>query len=183
MFSLWTAIKILRSWSCLYISLTPIIVQSYEITHPKEMLIWGGDKEVPEFQNFNEPWKDFILRKLGFEFMKPLVADMIQPDPAKCPKMGEVVTRFDDIRRGLSYRKLRFRVVDVDEDLFERVVRTTSHWKRLSPGVFRLYLVYLPRNTGLLLCLCCVAYAFVALCASFNNASGPSSSNYMRLAS
>lgn len=25
------------------------------ITHPKEMPIWGGDKEVPEFQNSSEP--------------------------------------------------------------------------------------------------------------------------------
>ena len=49
--------------------------------------------------------------------MKPLVADMIQPDPAKRPEMDEVITRFDAIRRGLSFRKLRSRVVDVDEDL------------------------------------------------------------------
>lgn len=62
--------------------------------------------------------------------MRSLVADMIQADPAKRPKMDEVVARFDGIRRGLSQRMLRSRVVDVDEDLFERVVRTTSHWKR-----------------------------------------------------
>ena len=62
--------------------------------------------------------------------MKPLIASMIQADPDKRPKMDEVATRFDDILRGLSRRKLRSRVVDVDEDLFERVVRTTSHWKR-----------------------------------------------------
>jgi hypothetical protein len=62
--------------------------------------------------------------------MKPLVADMIQADPVKRPKMDQVVARFDDIRCGLSRRKLRSRVVDVDEDVFERVVRTTSHWKR-----------------------------------------------------
>ena len=55
---------------------------------------------------------------------------MIQADPDKRPNMDEVVTRFDEIRRGLSRRKLRSRVVDVNEDLFERVVRTTSHWKR-----------------------------------------------------
>jgi hypothetical protein len=62
--------------------------------------------------------------------MKPLIASMIQADPDKRPKMDEVVTRFDDIRRGLSQRKLRSRVVDIYEDLFARVVRTTSHWKR-----------------------------------------------------
>ena len=62
--------------------------------------------------------------------MKPLITSMIQADPEKRPKMDEVVARFDDIRLGLSQRKLRSRVVDVDEDLFERVVRTTSHWRR-----------------------------------------------------
>lgn len=62
--------------------------------------------------------------------MKPLVAEMIQPDPAHRPTMDEVVVRFDDIRRGLSRRKLRSRVVDADEDLFEWVVRIMPHWKR-----------------------------------------------------
>ena len=62
--------------------------------------------------------------------MEPLIRDMIQADPAKRPKMDEVVSRFDDIRRRLSSRTLRSRVVDVDEDLFERVYRTTSHWRR-----------------------------------------------------
>ena len=62
--------------------------------------------------------------------MKPLIGSMIQADPAERPTMDEVVAQFDDIRRGLSQRKLRSRIVHVDEDLFERVVRTTSHWKR-----------------------------------------------------
>ena len=62
--------------------------------------------------------------------MQPLVTSMIQADPDKRPKMDEVVTQFDDIRRGLSRHKLRSRVVEVDEDLFERVVRTTLHRTR-----------------------------------------------------
>lgn len=62
--------------------------------------------------------------------MKPLVASMIQADPEKRPKMDEVVAQFDNIRRGLSQRKLRSRVVDVEEELLERLVRTTSHWRR-----------------------------------------------------
>ncbi|KAN0091510.1 Protein kinase-like domain containing protein [Tylopilus felleus] len=114
-------------------------------TNPKEKPIWGGDKEVPEFQNSSQPCDpfatdvfyignaikmDFILEKRGFEFMKPLIASMIQADPDKRPKMDEVVARFDEIQRGLNPRKLRSRVVDVNEDLFERVVRTASHWKR-----------------------------------------------------
>ncbi|KAF8442132.1 hypothetical protein L210DRAFT_3477777 [Boletus edulis BED1] len=114
-------------------------------TNPRDVPIWGGDKEVPEFQNSNEPCnpfatdvfyignairKDFILKKRGFEFMKPLVADMIQADPAERPNMNEVVSRFAVIRRELNGRKLRTRPVDTDEDLFDRIARTTSHWKR-----------------------------------------------------
>ncbi|KAF8441721.1 kinase-like domain-containing protein [Boletus edulis BED1] len=115
------------------------------VTDPKEIPIWGGDKEVPEFQNSNEPCDpfatdvfyvgnaikmDFVLERRGFEFMKPLISSMIQADPDKRPKMDEVVTQFDEVLRRLSRRKLRSRVVDIHEDLFERVVRTTSHWKR-----------------------------------------------------
>ena len=58
--------------------------------------------------------------------MKPLIASMIQADR---PTMDEVVAQFDEIWRGLSQRKLSSRVVNVHEDLFEQVVRTTSHWK------------------------------------------------------
>ncbi|KAF9230234.1 kinase-like domain-containing protein [Melanogaster broomeanus] len=113
--------------------------------NPREVPIWGGDKDVPEFQDSNEPCnpfptdvfyignaikKDFIQTKRGFEFMWPLVADMIQADPAKRPTMEEVVARFDSICRGLSSWKLRSRAVDDDEDVFELVARTTSHWTR-----------------------------------------------------
>jgi len=31
----------------------------HSITHPLEVPIWGGDKEVPEFQNSNEPRDPF----------------------------------------------------------------------------------------------------------------------------
>ena len=62
--------------------------------------------------------------------MTSLIASMIQANPDKRPKMDEVVTQFDEIRRGLSRRKLRSRVVDANEDLFKRVVRTAAHWKR-----------------------------------------------------
>ncbi|KAG9310555.1 kinase-like domain-containing protein [Chiua virens] len=114
-------------------------------TNPREVPIWGGDKDVPEFQNSNQPLnpfptdvfyignairKDFLLKKRGFEFMKPLMADMIQHDPDKRPNIDEVVSRFNDIRCELSGRKLRSRPVDIDEGLVDRVVRTTSHWSR-----------------------------------------------------
>ncbi|KAJ6496871.1 hypothetical protein DFH09DRAFT_1103500 [Mycena vulgaris] len=45
--------------------------------------------------------------KFGFAFMRPLVSDMVQDDPAKRPTIDEVVARFDEIRAGLSSWKLR----------------------------------------------------------------------------
>ncbi|KAF8838515.1 hypothetical protein BDN67DRAFT_971432 [Paxillus ammoniavirescens] len=121
-------------------------------TNPKEEPIFGGDKQVPEFQNSIEPCNpfptdvfyignvirnDFIQTTRGFEFMQPLVADMIQADPSKRPTMDEVVARFDTICRSLSSWKLRSRVVDEDEDEFEWFTRTISHWTRRIGFVVR----------------------------------------------
>ncbi|KAH0830127.1 hypothetical protein J3R83DRAFT_1473 [Lanmaoa asiatica] len=112
---------------------------------PREVPIWGGDKEVPEFQNSNEPCnpfptdvfyignavrKGFVETKVGFEFMEHLVADMVQANPSNRPNMDEVVARFNEIRAGLSNWKLRSRVVDKEEEKIERVTRSVSHWAR-----------------------------------------------------
>jgi uncharacterized phage-associated protein len=51
----------------------------------------------------------------GFEFMEPLVADMVQNDPTKRPKMDEVVTRFLETKGKLSAWKLRSRIARQDE--------------------------------------------------------------------
>jgi len=48
----------------------------------------------------------------------------VQMDPTKRPNMEKVIVRFDKIRRSLSGWKLRSRVVDDDEDGFERITRT-----------------------------------------------------------
>ena len=56
--------------------------------------------------------------KWGFEFMKPLIASMVQADPDRRPKMYEVVAWFDDTRCGLSQCKLHLCVVDANKDLF-----------------------------------------------------------------
>jgi len=45
----------------------------------------------------------------GFEFMKPLIDDMVQDDPAKRPNINEVIERFEEIVQGLSQWKLRSR--------------------------------------------------------------------------
>ena len=59
--------------------------------------------------------------------MKPLIADMTQEDPQKRPTVQEVVSRFAEIRRGLSIWKLRSRVARIDEVWPTRVLRSGKH--------------------------------------------------------
>ncbi|KAI0320057.1 kinase-like domain-containing protein [Amylostereum chailletii] len=104
----------------------------------------GGDKTVPEhvpelhgtpcnpFQTDvyyigNLIRLSFLQRYWGFGFMKPLIADMVQVDMAKRPTMDEVVTRFHKIRDGLSWWKLRSRLVERKE-FFVYPWRTARHW-------------------------------------------------------
>ncbi|KAF7422586.1 hypothetical protein PC9H_010742 [Pleurotus ostreatus] len=115
-----------------------------------EEVIYGADKTVPEFETLEscDPFptdvytlgnmirEEFIegsrfdKRKLGFDFMKPLVADMTQADPTKRPTMDEVVERFEKIRKDLTPWKLRSRVVEVPESPFSKTFRNLGHWKR-----------------------------------------------------
>jgi hypothetical protein len=71
-----------------------------------------------------------IKSKKGFEFLKPLVDDMVQNDPKSRPTMNVVVERFDTIRQQLSSWKLRSRVIARNEDIFETVYRSAAHWRR-----------------------------------------------------
>jgi len=117
----------------------------HSVAKPLEVPIWGGDKHVPEFQNSNAPCdpfptdvfylgnaikNDFVDPNFGFDFIQPLIADMVQQDPSKRPTMDEVVKRFDTIQAGLRSWKLRSRVVDKRESVLEGVIRGTSHWIR-----------------------------------------------------
>ncbi|KAH7920628.1 hypothetical protein BV22DRAFT_1097836 [Leucogyrophana mollusca] len=112
---------------------------------PLEDPIWGGDKTVPEFQKSNEPRnpfptdvyylgnlirEDILQTKVGFEFMEPLITDMVRDDPNKRPTMDEVVSRFDEIRKGLGNWKLRSRVVDKEEGAVSGLFRGAGHWAR-----------------------------------------------------
>ncbi|KAG1848167.1 kinase-like domain-containing protein [Suillus tomentosus] len=113
---------------------------------PLEYPIFGGDKSVPEFQsNVDVPMnpfptdiyylgnvvrEQFLNTKKGFEFLKPLVDDMVQDDPRKRPTMDAVVERFESIRQQLSTWKLRSRVISKDEGPFENLYRGVTHWSR-----------------------------------------------------
>ncbi|KAF7428208.1 hypothetical protein PC9H_007429 [Pleurotus ostreatus] len=117
---------------------------------PLEDIIEGGDKSVPEFSTSDAcdpfPSDVYTIGNLvktcfiegveldsvgqGFEFMKPLVADMTQEDPSKRPTMDEVVTRFEQIRKGLSPWKLRSRVVKKRDSYVDGVFHGIRHWRR-----------------------------------------------------
>ncbi|KAG2353300.1 hypothetical protein BDR07DRAFT_1496542 [Suillus spraguei] len=114
--------------------------------NPLEYPIFGGDKSVPEFRNNvgvpvnpfptdvyylgNVIREQFLITKKGFEFLKPLVDDMIQDDPHKRPTMEVVVERFESIRQQLSTWKLRSRVISQDEGPLENLYRGVTHWSR-----------------------------------------------------
>jgi hypothetical protein len=79
--------------------------------------------------------------------MKSLVADMVKDDPKQRPTIDEVVTRFDDIRKGLSSWKLRSRLGKKKEGLLGSVVRSVIHWaKQIKPIVTRLPPIPTPRR-------------------------------------
>ncbi|KAJ7267690.1 kinase-like domain-containing protein [Mycena haematopus] len=117
---------------------------------PLEPIILGGDKSPPEHSKDPEECDPFptdvyfvgnLIRrhfldvklsahgKRGFEFMRPLVNDMVQDDPTKRPTIDEVVARFAEIQKGLSSWKLRSRVLGKREYPYlpQRVV---GHWYR-----------------------------------------------------
>jgi hypothetical protein len=64
--------------------------------------------------------------------MELLIADMTQEDPQKRPTAQDVVSRFAEIRRGLSVWKLRSRVVHRDEIWPMRVLRSGRHLYRTA---------------------------------------------------
>ncbi|TCD65335.1 hypothetical protein EIP91_002773 [Steccherinum ochraceum] len=104
-----------------------------EDTAPLEHPIVGGDKTVPEFlAHPGVPCNPFptdvyyagsTIRKMfleqfdGFEFIAPLINDMVNDDPAKRPTMKEVVSRFDDIRGRLHWWTLRARLAPKNEEI------------------------------------------------------------------
>lgn len=110
---------------------------------PLEPPIWGGYKNVPEFQLSNEPRNPFptdvwylglaLQQRLlnvyrGLDFIAPLVSDMVQDDPTKRPTMDDVVPRFVLTYQALSPWKLRSRAVMKDEWVILRPFRDLVHW-------------------------------------------------------
>ena len=62
--------------------------------------------------------------------MEPLVTDMVQTDPAKRPKMEEVVAQFSEIRGKLTSWKLRSRIARKNELWPVTAWKSAGHWCR-----------------------------------------------------
>lgn len=59
---------------------------------------------------------------------------MVQDDPSKRPTIDEVVRRFDEMVKSLSWWKLRSRLVELEEkdDLLDSVIRPIHHFFRTA---------------------------------------------------
>ncbi|KAL0952422.1 hypothetical protein HGRIS_006695 [Hohenbuehelia grisea] len=123
-----------------------------------EAPIFGGDKSVPEFQVSLEPCDPFptdvyylgnlIRRSLtegwafahpvfGLDFIKPLIADMVQDDPSKRPTMEQVAERFDESCAGLSSWTLRSRVARKYDPAIAIPFVFLAHWGRRIMSISR----------------------------------------------
>jgi hypothetical protein len=84
---------------------------------------------------FGHPGKDeyfylCVQTDFGFDFMLPLVADMIQDDPSKRPTIDQVAVRFEPIYHSLSTSQLRSRAVQRKENDVLRWWRDSIHFFR-----------------------------------------------------
>ena len=69
----------------------------------------------------------------SFDFMKPLIDDMVQDDPSKRPSMNEVVKRFEELVQDLTQWKLRSWAAPRRKYFFRRMripIDIVSHWKK-----------------------------------------------------
>ncbi|KAJ3845460.1 hypothetical protein EV361DRAFT_947874 [Lentinula raphanica] len=63
----------------------------------------------------------------GFEFLRPVVEDMVVDDPAKRPTMDEVASRFSQIIQKVPWWKLRARAAKKDEFPLTKPFRAFYH--------------------------------------------------------
>ncbi|KAI9444377.1 hypothetical protein BJY52DRAFT_1216726 [Lactarius psammicola] len=112
---------------------------------PFDEPLHGGDRSAPEHQDGETPCNPFptdvyylgnlvrrhyIQKCKGFEFLEPLITDMVQEDPGKRPDLDEVVSRFSEIKSKLSTWKLRSRIARKHEIWPVAAWRSVSHWYR-----------------------------------------------------
>ncbi|KAF6749844.1 kinase-like domain-containing protein [Ephemerocybe angulata] len=112
--------------------------------------IYGSDLTVPEFSYPDQPHNPFLIdvyclgnmlklkvlqgkaETLGFDWILPLLEDMINEDPTKRPDMSAVFSKFTELVKGLSEKTLRsqYKLGLTDLDWVERRTRYIPHWWR-----------------------------------------------------
>ncbi|KAI0065668.1 hypothetical protein BV25DRAFT_1913128 [Artomyces pyxidatus] len=124
----------------------------------------GGDKSAPEHSGDNyyvlhDPFptdvyylgnlirENFVQKYYGFEFILPLMTDMVAQDPSKRPNIEQVVSRFRDIRGALSSWKLRSRMRRRKEIWPLTIYLSVGAWcRRLGYIVTRTPAIPVPRK-------------------------------------
>ncbi|KAJ7181370.1 hypothetical protein C8R43DRAFT_1229294 [Mycena crocata] len=116
---------------------------------PLTQPVYGGTRPVPEFvfqDRLCDPFavdvyclgniiqthfiqgSDSFPKIRGFDFLDNLVRDMMHEDPTKRPRMDAVVSRFSEIKVGLSEWKLRSRFVEEGESVIVGIFISVFHW-------------------------------------------------------
>ncbi|KIK55697.1 hypothetical protein GYMLUDRAFT_47653 [Collybiopsis luxurians FD-317 M1] len=118
---------------------------------------YGGDQRVPEFRRKEmcDPFAvdvyclgnvirnkflvgdEWDAPKYNLRFLNTLVSEMTHDNPKKRPNMDQVVSRFAELRKSLSWWKLRLRVSDRNEHLFFRILFTPTHYIRQTSYIIR----------------------------------------------
>lgn len=95
-------------------------------------------QQVESFQYVSHIVRNTASQKyIGFEFAEPLIADMVQNDPVKRPKISEVVARWTALRRTLSFRALRKRLIGRGEDEIDQFFKGMVHSARTASYILR----------------------------------------------
>ncbi len=71
-------------------------------------------------------------RRLGLEFLRPLMQEMVQDDPTRRPTIDEVVKRFHDLTQSLSYLHLRSLVQLSDANSICYPVNHFGRWMKFT---------------------------------------------------
>ncbi|PIL35987.1 hypothetical protein GSI_01647 [Ganoderma sinense ZZ0214-1] len=102
----------------------------------------GGDKSVPEYedrQGRHDPYKVdvyclgstirqyFMDKSYSLEFLRPIITEMVQQDPAQRPSVDKAFEQFEQLRASVSPWTLRSRMVYEDELPLGRLYRGCRH--------------------------------------------------------
>ncbi|KAI0258489.1 kinase-like domain-containing protein [Gloeopeniophorella convolvens] len=89
-----------------------------------------------QVRTLTSSWLDGSQEYKNFGFIEALVGEMTGEDPARRPRMDEVVARFAEARRGMCAWELRARIVHRGESWHLKPWRTLSHWSRIAVDTF-----------------------------------------------